>query len=102
MAYDAAGCAEAFCGAGDEAGAEHERGACHTELDLRAICDGVEEPDEVCFVPCEARVSGCGADLRDADGAAGEGCEEEACGEVTVARELYEGLGRFVGGHFER
>jgi len=101
VAYDAAGCAKAFCGAGDEAGAEYKRGARHAELDLGAICDGVEEPDEVCFVSCEARVGGCGADLGDADGTAGEGCEDEAGGEVAVAGELDEGLGGFVGGHVE-
>jgi hypothetical protein len=67
-------------------------------LDLCAICYGVEEPDEVCFVPCEAGVCGRGADLRYAEWAAGEGGEEEACGELAVAGELYEGLVG-VGGH---
>jgi hypothetical protein len=100
--YNTACCAEALSAAGDEAGAVHECRAGHAELDLRAICDRVEEPDEVCFMAREAWVGGGGADLRYADRSACESCEEETCGEVTVARELEERLVRFERGHFGR
>lgn len=92
MSDHAAGCAESFCGAGDETRAVHECGTRHAELDLRAIGYGVEKADEVCFVPCETWVRRGGADLRYADGAAGQSCEEETAGEMSVAGKLHEGL----------
>lgn len=99
MSNHAARCAEPFCGSCDETGSVHERGACHAELDLRSICDSVEEADEVCFVSSEAWVGGCGADLRDADRTAGESREKETAGQVTVAGELDESLVGVVGCH---
>ena len=66
-------------------------------MDLGAICDGVEEADEVCFVGGEAWACGGGTDFGDADGAAGEGGEQEPGGEVAVAFELDERLDGFIG-----
>lgn len=97
VADDAAHCAEAFCAAGDEARSVDEGGARHRELDLRAVCDGIEEADEVCLGGCETWACGRGADLGDADWAAGEGGEEEPRGEVAVAFELKQRLNGFVG-----
>lgn len=100
MPYNSTSCTETLCTASDQARAVYERRARHAKLDLRAICDGVEEADEVCFMSCEAWVGGCGADLRNTNRSAGEGCEEKAGSEVPVTGKLNEslvGVGRHGG-----
>jgi hypothetical protein len=94
--------AEAFRATCNQTRAVDERGTGHGELDLATICDSIEEADEVRFIACEAGICGGRADLRYADWAAGEGCEQQARYEVAVACEVERLLEGFVDGHAGR
>ena len=96
--YAAVG-AQAFCTTSNETRAVDQRCASHAELDLTAVCDGIEEANEICLGARKAWVGGRGADLRYADWSTGEGCEEEARDQVAVACEVQRLLERFVDGH---
>ena len=85
----------AACAADDQAWAVEQDGAGVGDLDVGAVCEGFEEAQEGDLVRGEAdRGEGGGPDLRNVDGAAGEGGEDEAVREALVASEAERRLGR--------
>ena len=77
MSDDAATCSKTFGAACDEAGSVDERSTRHAELNLRPVCNRVQQPDEVCFMAVQTGVGRGRADLRYAHGSAGKCCEDK-------------------------
>lgn len=82
-------CSVACRAADDKSGLVHQRRTSHGEFDRRAVRYSIQESKEGDFVGSKTRVCmGRGADLRDADGTASEGCEDQTGGEMAGAIEF--------------
>lgn len=79
----------------DEAGFVKERGTGDGDFEEGAVGDGVKEAEEGEFGGRETGGEGVGADLRDVEGLAGEGREDEAVPQVGVRGE-FEGAGGHI------